>query len=103
MRLILHDLEPLHWAVAGLGIAGVTLALLFLANNRLGLSTGFEGMFLFTEFQLYRILAVAVGVGAPGIWLIKKRGRTVLGRRVSIELKPLHRGNVAGGVLFGMG
>jgi uncharacterized protein len=62
-----------------------------------------QGMFLFTEFQLYGILAVAVGVGAPGIWLIKKRGRTILGRRVSIELKPLHRGNVAGGVLFGVG
>jgi hypothetical protein len=28
--------------VAGLGIVGVTLALLFLANNRLGNSTGFE-------------------------------------------------------------
>jgi uncharacterized membrane protein YedE/YeeE len=62
-----------------------------------------QGMFLFTEFQLYGILAVAVGVSVPGIWLIKKRGRTIFGRRVSIELKPLHRGNVAGGVLFGIG
>jgi uncharacterized membrane protein YedE/YeeE len=62
-----------------------------------------QGMFLLTEFQLYGILAVAVLVSAPGIWLIKKRGRTVVGRRVSIELKPLHRGNVAGGVLFGIG
>jgi uncharacterized membrane protein YedE/YeeE len=42
MPLILHDLAPLHWAVAGVGIAGVTLALLFLASNRLGISTGFE-------------------------------------------------------------
>ena len=42
MTLILHDLEPLHWALAGVGIAGVTLALLFIANRRLGISTGFE-------------------------------------------------------------
>lgn len=42
MTLLLHDLPPLHWAVAGAGIAGVTLALLFVANRRLGVSTGFE-------------------------------------------------------------
>jgi hypothetical protein len=42
MSLILHDLAPLHWALAGLGIAGVTLALLVLASRRLGLSTGLE-------------------------------------------------------------
>src|SRR4029450_7793891 len=61
------------------------------------------GMFLFTELQLYGIIAVAVLLTAPGIWLIKQRGRTIFGRRVSIELKPLHGGNIAGGVLFGIG
>jgi len=62
-----------------------------------------QGMFLFSEFQLYGIIAVAVLVAAPGIWLIKQRGRTILGPRLSIAMKPLHRGNVAGGVLFGIG
>jgi uncharacterized membrane protein YedE/YeeE len=62
-----------------------------------------QGMFLFTEFQLYGIIGVAVAVAAPGIWLIKRRGRTLLGRPIAIELKALHRGNVAGGLLFGVG
>jgi len=62
-----------------------------------------QGMFLFTEFQLYGILAVGVGLTAPGIWLIKRRGRTLFGRPVTIELKPLHRGNIAGGLIFGVG
>jgi uncharacterized membrane protein YedE/YeeE len=62
-----------------------------------------QGMFLFSEFQLYGIIGVAVLITAPGIWLIKQRGRTVLGQRLSIEMKPLHRGNVAGGILFGIG
>jgi hypothetical protein len=62
-----------------------------------------QGMFLFTEFQLYGILAVAVSVTAPGIWIIRRRGRTLFGRPVKIELKPLHRGNVIGGALFGVG
>lgn len=62
-----------------------------------------QGMFLFTNPQLYGIIGVAVLVGAPGIWLIKQRGRTLSGRKIDIELKPLHRGNVTGGVLFGVG
>jgi uncharacterized membrane protein YedE/YeeE len=40
--LILHDLSPMHWASAGALIAIVTLTLLFAANRRLGISTGFE-------------------------------------------------------------
>jgi uncharacterized membrane protein YedE/YeeE len=62
-----------------------------------------QGMFLFTNLQLYGIMGVAVLAGAPGIWLIKRRGRTLTGRTIAIELKPLHRGNVTGGVLFGIG
>ena len=42
MTLILNGLAPLHWAIAGLAIAGVTLALLAVASRRLGVSTGFE-------------------------------------------------------------
>ena len=42
MPLILHGLTPIHWAAAGVGIAIITLALLFIANRRLGISTGFE-------------------------------------------------------------
>jgi uncharacterized membrane protein YedE/YeeE len=62
-----------------------------------------QGMFLFTNLQLYGIIGVAVLVAAPGVWLIKKRGRTLFGSRIEIELKPLHRGNITGGVLFGIG
>ena len=42
MPLILNDLQPLHWAVAGAGISAVTLCLLFVLNRRLGISTGFD-------------------------------------------------------------
>ena len=44
MTLILNDLRPIHWALAGAGIAVTTLALLFGANRRLGISTGLEDM-----------------------------------------------------------
>jgi uncharacterized membrane protein YedE/YeeE len=62
-----------------------------------------QGMFLFERFQLYGIIGTAVALTAPGLWLIKRRGRTALGRPIDVELKPLHRGNIVGGLLFGVG
>jgi len=62
-----------------------------------------QGMFLFTNFQLYGIIGVAIAFGVPGLRLLKRRGRTLLGQPLTIELKPFNRGNVAGSVLFGIG
>jgi len=62
-----------------------------------------QSMFLFRSFQLYGILGTAVVLTAAGLLVIKQRGRTVLGQPLKIELKPRHRGNVAGGLLFGIG
>ena len=42
MTLLLHGLMPMHWAAAGAAIAAITLALLFVTNRRLGISSGFE-------------------------------------------------------------
>lgn len=62
-----------------------------------------QGMFLFEEFQLYGIIGTAVLLTAPGIWLLKRRGRTALGAPLSVRGKPRHPGNIVGGVLFGVG
>lgn len=44
MKLILNDVTPLHWALGGAAIGAITLALLFVGNRRLGVSTGFENI-----------------------------------------------------------
>ncbi len=62
-----------------------------------------QGMFLFEEFQLYGIIGTAVVLTAPSLWLLKRRGRTLTGEPLQIDLKPGHRGNVYGGILFGIG
>ncbi len=62
-----------------------------------------QGMFLFTNLQLYGIIGAAVVFTAPGLWLLKRRGRSLTGARISVTPKPLHRGNLVGGVLFGIG
>jgi uncharacterized membrane protein YedE/YeeE len=62
-----------------------------------------QGMFLFEEFQLYGIIGSAVALTAPGLWWMKRRGRTAFGAALQLDEKPLHRGNAAGGLLFGVG
>jgi uncharacterized membrane protein YedE/YeeE len=62
-----------------------------------------QRMFLFEDVQLYGIIGTAVALTAPGLWLVRRHGRTALGVPLRVEMKPLHRGNVAGGLLFGAG
>jgi uncharacterized membrane protein YedE/YeeE len=52
-----------------------------------------QAMFLFTNFQLYGIIGVAVVVTAAGLRLWPRR----------VERKPATRGNIAGGLIFGVG
>ena len=62
-----------------------------------------QGMFLFEQFQLYGIIGTAVVITASGLCLIKRYGRTAFGRPIEVEVKPLHRGSIVGGLLFGVG
>ena len=62
-----------------------------------------QAMFLFTNSQLYGIIGTAVVLTAPGLWLLQRRGRTLSGRQISVETKPMHRGTIVGGLLFGIG
>ena len=62
-----------------------------------------QGMFLFERFQLYGIIGTAVALTAPGLWLIKRAGHTASGARLEIARKPLNRGTIVGGLLFGVG
>lgn len=62
-----------------------------------------QAMFRFQSFQLYGIIGVAVLVTAPGLLLLKRRARTLLGAPLQVPSKPIHRGNLIGGALFGIG
>jgi len=52
----------MHWYVAGIGIAGITLALLLLASRRLSVSSGFEDICsLVIESSYFRRAAIMSG------------------------------------------
>ena len=62
-----------------------------------------QNMFLFRSFQLYGIIGTAVMLTAPGLWVLKRYGRTITGKAITIESKPFNRGSIAGAVCFGIG
>jgi uncharacterized membrane protein YedE/YeeE len=83
VTLILNDLPPLHWALAGLGIAGVTLALLLISSRRLGISTGFEDICsLVLPAPYFRRTAVTSGRA----WRLPLLGGLVIGGFLSAAL-----------------
>lgn len=61
------------------------------------------GMFLLTDFQLYGVIGAAIGVLVPGLWIAKRRAKTIRGEAFTVKAKPLHKGTVIGSVLFGVG
>lgn len=83
MPLILNGLMPLHWAVAGVAIAAVTLCLLFVTNRRLGISAGFEDVCSLVLRQPYFTRA---GLRAARTWRLPFIGGLVLGGFLSAML-----------------
>jgi uncharacterized membrane protein YedE/YeeE len=62
-----------------------------------------QKMFLFEDFQLYGIIGTAVAVVAPGLVVLRRHGKLLGGGPLKVKPKAAHRGNVIGGILFGVG
>ena len=78
----LHHLAPWHWAIAGLGIALVTLTLQFVANRSLGISSGLEDLCALVSRN--PVLAATAAEGRA--WRMPFIGGLVLGGVVSALL-----------------
>ncbi len=61
-------------------------------------------MFLFQEAQMYLIIGTAVLVGGVSMWLINRIGvKDMVGEPIAYRPKPMHKGIMIGGAIFGMG
>lgn len=63
-----------------------------------------QEMFRLQSFHMYGVIGAAVVVGAISIWLIKKlKAKTIYGEEIILYPKKFNKGQVYGGLLFGMG
>lgn len=63
-----------------------------------------QEMFRFESFHMYGVIGTAVVVGMISVWLIKRtQVRTVHGETIHIPTKSFNKGQIYGGLLFGLG
>jgi len=63
-----------------------------------------QEMFRFQSFHMYGVIGVAVLVGIISVQLIKRfQIRSVNGEKIDLTPKTFTKGNIIGGVLFGLG
>jgi uncharacterized membrane protein YedE/YeeE len=63
-----------------------------------------QEMFRMQSFHMYGIIGSAVLVGALSVWLIKAfKIRTVHGEQIAFVKKKFNKGQIYGGLLFGLG
>ena len=63
-----------------------------------------QEMFRLQSFHMYGVIGTAVVVGIISVWLIKRSGiKTIHGEPISFTKKKFSKGQVYGGLLFGLG
>ncbi|SDC22732.1 DUF6691 family protein [Niabella drilacis] len=63
-----------------------------------------QEMFRLQSFHMYGVIGSAVAVGMISIWLIKKfRVKTITGEKIEIQPRKFNKGQIFGGLIFGIG
>lgn len=63
-----------------------------------------QEMFRLQSFHMYGVIGSAVVVGMISVWLIKKFNiKTIYGEQIEFHSKTFNKGQVYGGLLFGLG
>lgn len=63
-----------------------------------------QEMFRLQSFHMYGVIGSAVLVGAISVWLIKKFNvKTITGESIVLQSKTFNKGQILGGLTFGLG
>lgn len=63
-----------------------------------------QEMFRLQSFHMYGIIGSAIVVGMISVWLIKKFNiKTIYGEKIEFHPKKFNRGQIYGGLIFGLG
>jgi len=63
-----------------------------------------QEMFRLQSFHMYGVIGTAVVVGIISVWLIKKFNiKTIYGEKIEFHPKKFNKGQIHGGLLFGLG
>lgn len=63
-----------------------------------------QEMFRLQSFHMYGVIGTAVMVGILSVWIIKRyKVKTIYGEEITFHPKKFNKGQIIGGLIFGMG
>lgn len=83
--------------------AGIWLGVVFVKSEVISWFP-IQEMFRLQSFHMYGIIGSAIAVGMVSVWLIRKFNiKTIYGEKVVFHPKQFNKGQIIGGLLFGVG
>ena len=84
-------------------IVGILFGIVFIKSEVISWFR-IQEMFRLQSFHMYGIIGSAILVSAASVWLIKKfRIKTIYGEPVTFTSKKFNKGQIYGGLIFGLG
>ena len=97
------ELEKPLWSNLKFGFAGILFGIILIKSEVISWFR-IQEMFRLQSFHMYGVIGSAVVTGMIGILLIKKfKVKTIHGEEVEFHPKKFNKGQVYGGLLFGLG
>lgn len=85
------------------GIAGILFGIILVKSEVISWFR-IQEMFRLQSFHMYGVIGSAVVVGIISVWLIKKfKVKSLEGEEIRIEPKKFNKGQIYGGLIFGLG
>ncbi len=92
-----------RWHVLRYIAVGMLLGIVFIKGEIISWFR-IQEMFRLQSFHMYGVIGSAVAVSALAVWLIKRFSiKTVDGEKINFPKKQFHKGQVIGGLIFGLG
>ena len=94
--------KPL-WTNVKFSIAGILFGIILIKSEVISWFR-IQEMFRLQSFHMYGVIGSAVVTGIISVWLIKKFNiKTIYGESIEIHPKKFNKGQIYGGLLFGLG
>ena len=103
--MCINDTELQHpwWYNLKYGAVGLSFGVVFVKAEIISWFR-IQEMFRLQSFHMYGVIGTAVVVGMLSVWLIKKFNiKTIHGETVQFHPKKFNKGQIIGGLLFGLG
>jgi uncharacterized membrane protein YedE/YeeE len=91
------------WTNIKYGLLGIAFGIIFVKAEIISWFR-IQEMFRFQSFHMYGVIGSAIVVGMISVWLIKKyKAKSMEGETIRIEPKKFNKGQIYGGLIFGLG